>query len=85
MIAAVVALLVGVAIACPTPDVLTLILGLALALIPFVILITLTIRLIRKRGFLLSLRMSILLGGVIGVSIGYLSVSAFRLASYVLT
>lgn len=85
MIVSVVALLVGVAIACPTSDFLTLMLDVALALIPFVALVTLTIRFVRKRGVLLSLWMSILLGVVIGVSVGFLSVSAFRFGSYLLS
>lgn len=84
-IAAVITLLVGVAIACPTPDFLTLILGVALALIPFVALVTLTIRFLRQRGILLSRWMSILLGCVIGLSAGFLSVSAFRFGSYLLS
>lgn len=84
VISAVVALWIGVAMACPTPDALTLILGIALALIPFVVLLTLTIRFVRMRGIQLPLFVSVLLGIVIGVSTGFLSVSAFHFGSYLL-
>lgn len=82
LIAAVAAFLVGTAIGCPTADFPTLILGLAMAFIPFVILVTLAIRIGRKRGILLALCRSILLGAVIGRTAGFLSVSTFRFGSY---
>jgi hypothetical protein len=85
VISAVIALLVGVAIACPTPDFFTLILGIALALIPFMVLLTVAIRFVRKRGILLSRLVSVALGAGIGVSTGFLCVSAFRFGSYLLS
>ena len=85
VISAVIALLVGVAIACPTPDFFTLILGIALALIPFMVLLTLAIRFVRRRGILLSRLAAVALGAGIGVSTGFLSVSAFQLGSYLLS
>lgn len=85
VISAVIALLVGVAIACPTPDFFTLILGIALALIPFMVLLTMAIRFVRRRGILLSRLAAVALGAGIGVSTGFLSVSAFQLGSYLLS
>jgi hypothetical protein len=85
VISAVIALFVGVAIACPTPDFLTLLLGIALALIPFMVLLTVAMRFVRRRGILLSRLASVVLGVGIGVSTGFLSVSAFRFGSYLLS
>jgi hypothetical protein len=84
VITAVIALLISVAIACPTPDFLTLMLGIALALIPFMVMLTVAIRFVRRRGILLSRSVSVALGAGIGVSTGFLSVSASRFGSYLL-
>ena len=85
VISAAIALLVGVALACPTPDFITLIFGTALALIPFIVLLAVTIRVVRRRAILLSPLVSIGLGAVIGMSAGFLSVSAFRFGSYLIS
>jgi hypothetical protein len=85
VISAVIALLVGVAVACPTPDFLTMILGIAISLIPFMVLLKVAIRFVRRRDILLSRLASVMLGAGIGVSTGFLSVSAFRFGSYLLS
>ena len=85
VISAITALLVGVVIALPTPDFVTLILGVGVALIPLIVLLALTNRIIRRRAVQFSRLVSVALGAGVGLSTGFLSVSAFQFGSYLLS
>lgn len=76
-VSAIISLLVGVWVACPVPDLFALIIGLAVALIPFLILLGSTIRIVRTRGIHPSYGVAIRFG--IGISSVLLSVLVLRI------
>lgn len=72
-VSAVLAWMVGAVFQTPAPDVLTLLIWIALTLVPFLILLIAAIRILRKRGVRLSRWVAIVIGSGIGMAANLLS------------
>lgn len=79
--AACIAVFVGVVIASPSSDFLTLLIQFAVALLPLLLLLTASMRIQRKRGVPRSIAGALGCGLGIGVSAAFLSVAVLRLFS----
>jgi hypothetical protein len=80
-ISAIISLLGSLFVASPTPDLAIIIVGIAIAFIPFLIMLAATIRILRNRGIHLSSGIAIGLGIGIGLSAVLLSILVSRIVA----
>jgi len=78
----IIAMLIGVSIAIPTADLITLILGVFIAILPLIALLLVANQIIRRRSIILTPLISITIGFGLGILTGFLSVSAFHAITY---
>ena len=71
-------MIVGALIALPTADFITVLIGIGIAMITLVVVITLTCRIINQRNIELSPLITMITGCGIGLLTGFLSVALFR-------